>query len=279
MIYKSEVANLDKLFINGVFSIEKWKVYIENVLPGLGKLVLNDSSGYDFKKDILPIINNVYNNQERVNKLEKLYHELLKNVDERIKLKTGRNLQCEIILYLGLGNGAGWVTEHDGKTLILLGIEKILELNLDNSVKMMELIYHELGHVYQSQYGILNREFEDNSDKLLWQLYIEGIAVYFQRSIIGGITNSQKDSNLWRKGLGKMLPQLKEDFKKDMYILNDRFTQRYFGDWVLYNGYSDAGYFLGEKFITYLCKKRRFNDILDLNIEDIKTEYDNFCNN
>lgn len=190
MIYKSEVANLDKLFINGVFSIEKWKVYIENVLPGLGKLVLNDSSGYDFKKDILPIINNVYNNQERVNKLEKLYHELLKNVDERIKLKTGRNLQCEIILYLGLGNGAGWVTEHDGKTLILLGIEKILELNLDNSVKMMELIYHELGHVYQSQCGILNREFEDNSDKLLWQLYIEGIAVYFQRNIIGSITNS-----------------------------------------------------------------------------------------
>ena len=277
VMYRSEITNLDKLFINGVFSIDKWKVYIENILPGLGQLVLSDSSGYDFEKDILPIINNVYQNQERIIELNNLLYELLKDTDERIKLKTGRNLQCKIILYLGLGNGAGWVTEHNGKTLVLLGVEKILELNLDNPAQLRELIYHELGHVYQNQYGVLNKEFDNNADKLLWQLYTEGIARYFEKNIIGNVITDYQNTYSWEVGLGKLFPQLKEDFKKDMSILNDRFTQRYFGDWVSYNGYSDAGYFLGEKFINYLCQKRLFNDILDLSIEEIKTEYDNFC--
>jgi hypothetical protein len=278
MIYRSEITDLDKLFIKGTFSIEKWQRYIENVLPGLGKPVINDSSGYNFEKDILPVINNVYKNQQRIITVERICCDLLKDEDEKIKIKTGRNLQCEIILYLGLCNGAGWVTEHNAKTLILLGIEKILELNLDSPDKLKQLIYHELGHVYQSQYGILNREFEDNADRLLWQLYTEGIAVYFQQHIIGDDSDCYQDFDSWKVGLEKMLPQLKKDFKKDLYLLNDRFTQRYFGDWVSYNGYSDAGYFLGEKFISYLCQDRHFNDVLDLSVEEIKTEYDNFCN-
>ncbi len=277
MIYRSEVTNLDRLFENGTFSIEKWKHYIENVFSGLSKVVIEDSSGYNFEKDILPIINNVYDNKERINKLEIIFHNVLEDVDKVIKKKTGRDLECEIILYLGLCNGAGWVVEHGGKTIILLGIEKILELNLDKHDEMMKLIFHELGHVYQSQYGNLNKQFDSKSLQLLWQLYTEGIAAYFEQSIMEGNTSNTQYSNFWKEGLEKMLPQLKKDFRKDLDVLNDRFTQRYFGDWVFYNGYCDAGYFLGEKFINYLCLKKEFNDILDLSIEEIKSEFNNFC--
>ena len=163
MIYRSELNNLDRLLENGTFSIDRWKHYIENVFSGLSEVVIEDSSGYIFEKDILPIINNVYDNKQRINKLESIFNDLLKDVDKTIKKKTGRNLECEIILYLGLGNGAGWVIEHCGKTLILLGIEKILELNLDKYDEMQKLIFHELGHVYQSQYGTLNKQFDSKS--------------------------------------------------------------------------------------------------------------------
>lgn len=278
MIYRSEVTDLDRLFENGTFSIDRWKHYIENVFSGLSEVVIEDSSGYIFEKDILPIINNVYDNKQRIKKLEIIFHDLLKDVDEIIKKKTGRNLECEIILYLGLCNGAGWVIEHCGKTLILLGIEKILELNLDKYDEMQKLIFHELGHVYQSQYGTLNKQFDSKSLQLLWQLYTEGIAVYFEQSIMEGNTSNTQNSNFWKEGLEKILPQLKEDFRKDLDVLNDRFTQRYFGDWVFYNGYCDAGYFLGEKFVNYLCLKKEFNDILDLSIEEIRSEFNIFCN-
>ena len=39
-------------------------------------------------------------------------------------------IDVEIVLYLGLCNGAGWVVTIDNKTYCLLGIEKILELNM-----------------------------------------------------------------------------------------------------------------------------------------------------
>ncbi len=277
MIYRTEINNLNHLFVDKSFSMDKWEAYIEDILPGLKVHILNDVSGYNFNKDILPVVNNVYKNKERVIKLEKIFYSLVKEIDNKILAKLNRNLDCEIILYLGLCSGAGWVTNLNGKTLILLGVEKILELNLDNNSSLRQLIYHELGHVYQQQYGTLNKEFDDYSDKLLWQLYTEGIAVYFEQNIISDNTFNNSNLNSLKEGLEKMLPKLKIDFKKDLKVLNDRFTQRYFGDWVSYNGYKDAGYFLGEKFINYLCQTRCFNDILDLSIEEIKIEYGKFC--
>ncbi|HPW52941.1 MAG TPA: hypothetical protein PLI19_01255 [Erysipelotrichaceae bacterium] len=277
MIYRSEVKDLDQLFINDRLSIESWQKYVEHVLPGLSRFILEDSSGYDFEKDIYPLVNRVCKKQERIGRLEIIFYEVLKDVDEIIRNKFERNLKCEIVLYLGLCNGAGWVFEHSGKTFVLLGLEKIFELHLDDPVKMRELIYHELGHVYQSQYGTLNRKLDNRADELLWQLYTEGIAVYFQESITNDFSFYHQKSDACREGLQSMLPQLKRDFKKDLQQMNDRFSQRYFGDWVSYNGYADAGYYLGLKFVEYLSQKKPFNDILDLEIEEIKTEYDVFC--
>ena len=98
-----------------------------------------------------------------------------------------------------------------------------MELNLDKYDEMKKLIFHELGHVYQSQYGTLNKQFDSKSLQMLWQLYMEGIAVYFEQSIMEGNTSNSQYSNFWKEGLEKMLPQLKEDFRKDLDVLNDRF--------------------------------------------------------
>lgn len=101
----------------------------------------------------------------------------------------------EIVLYLGLCNGAGRVEKIDNKVYCLLGIEKILEPNWYDINSLYGLIYHELGHVYQNQYGVLKRNFNDNKKQFLWQLFTEGIAIYFEQTLIGDYEYYHQDKN------------------------------------------------------------------------------------
>jgi len=83
------------------------------------------------------------------------------NLEEKIISIFGKSLEVDIILYLGLCNGAGWVTTVNNQTRILLGIEKIIELNWRKPNDMIGLIYHELGHVYQDTYGTFKQKFKE----------------------------------------------------------------------------------------------------------------------
>ena len=49
--------------------------------------------------------------------------------------------------------------------------------------------------------------------------------------------------------------------------------QRYFGDWADYYGRSDVGYFLGTKFVHYLCEKHSFEQLINMKLDDIYDEY------
>ena len=41
-------------------------------------------------------------------------------------------------------------------------------------------------------------------------------------------------------------------------------NQRYFGDWVSYCGHGDVGYYLGARFLQFICRSRAFDDVLAL---------------
>lgn len=62
------LSQIDSLFDNGNFIIEKWENYINSTYArsaGVFKKDLKEyleSGNYVYKKDILPIINSVYNN-------------------------------------------------------------------------------------------------------------------------------------------------------------------------------------------------------------------------
>ena len=58
---------------------------------------------------------------------------------------------------MGLCNGAGWATSLDGRDAVLLGIEKIIELNWQDESAMQALIFHEIGHIWHKTYGISPR--------------------------------------------------------------------------------------------------------------------------
>lgn len=121
-------------------------------------------------------------------------------------------MDCEVILLVGLCNGAGWVLEDQQTTIVLIGIEKLIELQWDTPEKMFGLITHELGHVYQKQFGTLETEIKTSEDALFWQLYTEGIAMYFEQIIQGDFEHYHQETLAWKTGLYEKLGQLKADF-------------------------------------------------------------------
>ena len=60
------ISQIELLFDNNIFNIEKWEIYINSIYDNSADLFKNDlkeyleSGNYSYEKDILPIINSVY---------------------------------------------------------------------------------------------------------------------------------------------------------------------------------------------------------------------------
>lgn len=277
----NSISQISNIYSNGSFDIEKWKEYINSIDPKIEKLCISDmeetiNTGlYTFEKDFLPILNLVINEQNKLEELSRNFNIVTKNLEDKIINKFGKSIDVEIVLYLGLCNGAGWVVTIDNKTYCLLGVEKILELNWYDMDSLYGLIYHELGHVYQNQYGVLERDFDNNKHRFLWQLFTEGIAMYFEQSLIGDNNYFHQDKDSWKNWCDSNLNQIKLDFYSDLDNMTFE-NQRYFGDWVTYKGHSDVGYYLGTKFVQSICNIYEFDDILSFVIEKVEKLFKKF---
>ena len=134
------------------------------------------------------------------------------------------------------------------------------------------ICYHELGHVYQSQYGVLEQECANDRQRFLWQLFAEGVAMHFEQQLVGDGNYFHQDKDGWADWCGAHLPQIKADFLADLDTMQ-RENQRWFGDWVSYEGRGDVGYYLGAKFADFICRERGFDDILALDAETVESLY------
>lgn len=269
---------ISDIYSNGSFDMNKWYSYIEGINPNLKQLCLDDmneaiSTGLvTFEKDYLPILDNVINDEKSRIKVLSSFEEVTYNLTDKIISKFGKSIDVEIILYLGLCNGAGWVVTLDDKTYCMLGVEKIMELNWCDVNSMYGLIYHELGHVYQNQYGVLERTFENNRHQFLWQLFTEGIAMHFEQTLVGDYNYFHQDKNGWIDWCDKNINQIKRDFYNDLNNMTFE-NQRYFGDWIYYNEHNDVGYYLGARFVQFICDKYQFDEILSFDIGLVEKLY------
>ena len=265
------------LFDDGTFNIEKWELYINfnydksaNIFKDDLRKYL-DSGNYVYEKDILPILNAVYENSN----LETLYSSFCKITDglnEKIIDHFGCELDIDIVLYIGLCNAAGWVTNINGRDVILLGIEKILELNRCEEDSMYGLIYHELGHVYHKQYGMFHQQSDNNSQNYVWQLFTEGIAMCFEQTLVDNSNYYHQNKNGWLEWCDNHYQQILADFYHDLPTMT-KSNQKYFGDWVSYRGKGDVGYYLGTKFVQQQCDKYDFEQLINLTIDEIYQEF------
>ena len=233
-------AQINDLFEDEKFILDKWKTYMNSIYDNAAKLVIDDmkdcldSGDYVYEKDILPIINAVYRHPD----LELLYSSFCR-VTEGLNKKVldcfGHDVDIDIVLYVGLCNGAGWVTNINDRDVILLGVEKILELNWLDEASMCGLIYHELGHAYHTQYGDFNQQSDISEQNFVWQLFTEGIAMYFEQILVNDFNYYHQDKNGWLEWCDNHFSEILADFRNDLEAMT-KCNQRYFGDWVSYSG-------------------------------------------
>ncbi|MBO4679998.1 MAG: hypothetical protein J5626_10030 [Lachnospiraceae bacterium] len=264
-------------FDDGGFSLERWKKYIDKEVPGARKLCMADmeeciAAGYKWEEAFLPVLNAVTKKVAEREEAIKSFYAVTDGLDEKIRRRFGRTVDVDIILYLGLCNGAGWVTPVNGKTTVLLGIEKILELNWCGIDDMTGLIVHELGHVYQDEYGVLSREGLSGADRYLWQLFTEGIAMVFEQEVVGDAQYFHQYDHEWKDWCDEHYEHIKASFDRDLETMTEE-TQRYFGDWVKFEGHGDTGYYLGTRFVRFLLGDDSFDNLISYDVKMVKEGY------
>jgi hypothetical protein len=252
------------------FDNELWIKYAREISDELPYKCIADSQSYDFIQDVLPILENTMNEKSKLEEAHISFIRITQGLERRLEQIFSIDLQCEIILYLGLCNGAGWATTLDGKPVILIGIEKIIELDWCDESRMSALIYHELGHIWHDQVGVLHLQTSSTYEKSLWQLYIEGVAMYCEQMLIGDYTYYHQNRNDWLEWCNNNQKELFAEYK--CRIDANGSTQDFFGDWCDYKGYSDVGYYLGCELIKGISNKYTLKELANLKIDVIYSE-------
>lgn len=255
------------------FDENLWRTYAEKISVEFPDKCKNDSNSYDFQKDILPVLEASINNASKMKKAHDSFIHATKELRERFVEVFSVEPQVDIIFYLGLCNGSGWVTKLDNKSVILLGIEKIVELDWCDTDSMIALIYHELGHIWHGEVGVLYADTKSTSEKSIWQLYQEGIAMYCEQLLLNDFTHYHQNKGGWLEWCDRNRKELFIEYKRR--IDTNESTQDFFGDWCSYKGHSDIGYYLGCELIKSIAYKYTLEELANLKIDDI---YSALCN-
>lgn len=253
---------------DGLFSLSRWRSYMQAVYPAAIPLIESDSARYDFQRDVLPVLNAAANQPEKLAQLQQSFQSAIIHLEEEIYQHFHTIIDADIILYLGLCNGAGWAATVNGKPAVLLGIEKIIELNWLDEKSMIALLYHELGHLWHHQERKLAWGGETAEEKALWQLYSEGVAMFFEQTLCRNERFFHQDQDGWLNWCTRNKTRLFAEYIRR--IEQNGSIQDFFGDWRRLEGHSDVGYYLGSALIRTALKQYSINELPHLSLPDIK---------
>lgn len=110
----------------------------------------------------------------------------------------------------------------------------------------------------------------------------------FEQELVGNPDYFHQNVNGWTTWCHEHLSAIAHCFAAESPSLT-RETQRYFGDWVSFEGYPDVGYYLGARFVRFfgyylgarfvrfLMEKMTFDEVLRLPLSQIQQSFDAFC--
>lgn len=260
-------------FMNG-FNIELWRNYAGEISEELPSKCENDAKSYDFNKDVLPVIEFALN-EEKIDLVSKNFQIVADKLNENLSKLFKEEPDIDIILYLGLCNGAGWATTLGGKNTVLLGVEKIVELNWCDEKNLSGLILHEIGHLWHKLNGNFNLHDFTKRRKAIEQLYCEGIAMVCEQTLCGDDEFYHQDKEGWLDWCNEYESEIKKEYLRRLD--NKESVQDFFGDWSSYNGHSDVGYFLGCRFIRHLMKRYSLKDIANMKYKTLNKSFTEFA--
>ncbi len=269
-----EIQKLYECFLgkNDNEKLDCWLMYIDKY-PELKEKVIADyaSDGYDWVDIAInmsfPLL------ESKLDKICEAHDNIMLNtntIGEKIETTFGLEEDIDIILYYGLCNSAGWATSYNEKAAVLLGIEKIVELNWQKDKSIKHLICHELCHVAHSvlrSNECLDKAFDSLGDEAAWRLYIEGFAQRYEQVLLDDEHyNQDKDNWLnWCKEKHRYICSKYLDC-----IMNELSVKDFYGDWNSFEDRSDVGYYLGCEFIRKLQSSFDVSKIAKLDIKEVK---------
>lgn len=265
---------IKSVFADG-FSIDLWRKYAEEISKELTSKCENDAKSYDFNKDVLPVLE-VALNADKIDFVSRSFQSVIYTLNENLSKLFDKEPDINIVLYLGLCNGAGWATTLDGKNTVLLGVEKIIELGWGDETNMRALILHEIGHLWHKLNGNLHIPEYTKRRKGIAQLYCEGVAMVCEHILCGDDEFYHQDKNGWLNWCYENENDVKKEYLRR---LNEKESvQDFFGDWCSYNGRSDVGYFLGCRFVRFLMKANSLKEIANMNYRVLNKAFKEFAN-
>ena len=256
------------------FSIEKWRKYAKEISAELADKCEKDAKNYDFNKDILPVIEAALN-EEKLDFVSRNFQTVIDKLNDNLTKLFDKEPDINIILYLGLCNGAGWATTLDGNNTVLLGIEKIIELGWGDETNMRALILHEIGHLWHKFNGNLHIPEYTKRRKGIAQLYCEGVAMVCEHILCGDDEFYHQNKDGWLSWCYENESEIKQEYLRRLN--ENESVQDFFGDWCSYKGRSDVGYFLGCRFVRYLMKSYSLKEIANMRYRVLNKAYTEFA--
>ena len=257
------------LFTNG-FDMTIWRKYAGEISKELPSKCENDAKEYDFNKSVLPVIEAALN-ADKIDFVSSNFQAVIDTLNDNLSKLFDKEPDINIILYLGLCNGAGWATTLDGKDTVLLGIEKIIELDWGDETNMRALILHEIGHLWHKLNGSLHLPEFTKRRKAVAQLYCEGVAMVCEHILCDNDDFYHQDKDGWLDWCRENESEIKKEYLRRMD--NKESVQDFFGDWCSYNGYSDVGYYLGCRFVEHLMKLYSLKEIANFSYRKLNKEF------
>ena len=259
---------VDGCFENGVFSKPGWERYMETYLPSAKKMVEADVAEYHYETDILPVMNAAADTEKQM-RLHTSFLKVTESLAQKIKDALQVEIDADIVLYMGLCNGAGWATKIEEKHVVMLGMEKIIELDWMDEQSMSGLIYHELGHIWHKQLRISDEKLTTQKEKTLWQLYAEGVAMYAEALLTGRKRFFHQNKGDWLCWCDENRSRMFREYVR--LVQAGESTRHFFGDWLNIEGRSDVGYYLGEELVLEALKTMPVEKVLNLSFDEIET--------
>lgn len=256
------------LLATGRFDRDAYRRYAAGISPALLSMVEEDAGKYDFERQIRPVLQYLYDHRELADAAHTAFLQATEGLEERCNTIGYGGVDSVIVFYMGLCCAAGWATELDGKPAVLLGLEKIVELNWTDEASMIGLIYHELGHNWHSQNRHMETRRESSREKALWQLYEEGVAMYYEQLLCGNLHFYHQDKNGWLDWCEKNEHRIAREYLRR--IEQGESVQDFFGDWCEFEGRSDVGYYLGARVVHRIREERGLEDLVELSLEEVE---------
>jgi len=186
--------------------------------------------------------------------------EICPSVHLRAQERLGLQIEVCFVIYVGIGCGAGWVTEYRGTPAVLFGLENVAEEGWADFQTLSGLVAHEIGHVAHAHWR-KGRGCSQGKGPW-WQLYEEGFAQRCEHEIAGQETwhmASGSQAGEWLAWCQAHRGWLAAEYLRAVEAQAS--LRPFFGSWYDIQGWKQCGYYLGHEAVRQLAKGMSLQEI------------------